>query len=202
MTAEHGSTSSKQLRDLPRLLRIFLKDPIGMMKSPVSISYPAILSLIAGTALISGSLVGLLNRNFVDFLIGVLVFPITSVVMALVFSFFIYYFFSIFQSTLLDFRRLLSMVSLALVPFFLFHSASGYLPPIDLIGFAFTGMLLVVGLIEQFKLNRKLVIRLIAGVGVTFFIIWSIAQIRSGLRGAEDIRAPRSLDEMQRSLKD
>lgn len=191
----------RQIRELPQILKQLLKDPIGTMKSPISMVYPASFSLICGTALVSGAVVGLLSHNFWDFLIGLLVFPITSLVIALVFSFFIYYFFSLFHLTFLDFRRLISVVSLAMVPFFLFHSVSGYLPPIDLIGFAFTGLLLVVGLVEQFSLDRKLVVKLVAGIGVAFFIAWSISQFRSSSEKEERQPVPRSLDELERDIK-
>jgi hypothetical protein len=198
-----ASASQRNIRDLIPFLRSFLINPIGTMKSHIWMSYPANFTLIAGTAIISGSIYGIASRSFGDFIVGLFLFPITSILMALVFSFFIYYFFSLFQSTFLDFRRLLSIVSVAMLPFFLAHAVSGWLPPVDLIGFTFTALLLVVGLVEQFSLQKRVVVKLIGAIGVAFFLVWSVAQIRSGFKMPTEEHAPqpRSLDDLQRDLK-
>jgi hypothetical protein len=73
----------------------------------------------------------------------------------------------------------MSLVCLAVVPYFLFHSVSGYLPPIDLLGFAFTCVLLIVGLVEQFGLERRLCSKLVGSMAIVFFIVWMVSQIRT-----------------------
>jgi hypothetical protein len=167
------------LRELPRVLIRMLKDPLGTVRRPLDFSWPLIVTLLGVSAFVSGAVAGAIARSFFDFLVGILIFPITSVITATVFGFFIYYFFSLFQSTFLDFRRLMSLVSVAVVPYFLFHSVSSYLPPIDLLGFAFTCVLLIVGLVEQFGLERRLCSRLVGSLGLLFFIVWGLSQIRS-----------------------
>ncbi len=180
------------------LLGSFVRDPIGTMRAPLALTWPAIASLVVGSALVSGALVGLISNSFLDFLIGLLLFPLTSLVITLVFAFFIYYFFSLFRSTFLEFRRLASIVSLAMVPYFLVHTFSSFAPPIDLIGFALTGLLLIVGLVEQFSLDRRTCVRLIGGLGIGFFIIWSIVQFQTHAHEkTEEERAPKTLDEMK-----
>lgn len=156
-----------------------LKDPLGTVRRPLDFSWPLILNLLGVSAFVSGAVAGAITHSFFDFLVGVLIFPVTSVITATVFGFFIYYFFSLFQSTFLDFRRLMSLVSVSVVPYFLFHSVSGYLPPIDLLGFAFTCVLLIVGLVEQFGLERRLCSRLVGSLGLVFFLVWVLSQIRS-----------------------
>lgn len=167
------------LRDLPALTVRILRDPVRSVREPLDFSWPLIATLIAAGAMISGGVAGAVARNWLDVAIGLIVFPITSLVCSVVFGFFIYYFFSLFQSTFLDFRRLMSLVVVALLPYFLFHSASGYLAPIDLLGFAFTCVLLIVGLVEQFGLSRRVCSRLIVSLYVLFFIVWSFSQIRT-----------------------
>ncbi len=167
------------LSELPHLVVRMLKDPLGTVRRPLDFSWPLIVALLAGCALISGAVAGAISRSFFDFLVGIAIFPITSVITATVFGFFIYYFFSLFQSTFLDFRRLMSLVSVAVVPYFLFHSVSTYLPPIDLLGFAFTCVLLIVGLVEQFGLPRRLCSQLVGSLGLVFFVVWIVSQIRN-----------------------
>jgi hypothetical protein len=191
------------LRDeLTRFLRIYLKDPVGTLRSPLYLSWPSILSLLAASAMLSGAVVGLLNHSFLDFATGLLLFPVTCVVITAVFTFFIYYYFSFFHSTFLEFRRLYSVVVLAVIPYFVFHSVSGYLSAIDLVGFAIAALLLIVGLVEQFSLDRRTCVRLVGALGLGFFIMWSVSQYRMVKREeAERSAQPRSLDELQREVK-
>ena len=167
------------LRELPRIMIHMLKDPLGTVRRTLDFSWPLIIVILAASALVSGAVAGAISQSTADFLVGIFVFPITSVISAFVFGFFIYYFFSLFKSTFLDFRRLMSLVCLTVVPYFLFHSVSSYLPPIDLLGFAFTCVLLIVGLVEQFGLERRVCSQLVGALGVLFFIVWTISQIRN-----------------------
>ena len=164
-------------QDLPNFFKAFLQNPIGFMRTAFQFTWPGLFVVLAGCAAVSGSISGLISKRFFDVLTGAILFPLTSIISSLVFGFFIYYFFSLFRSTFLDFRRLMSVVAAAFVPYFLFHSVSGYLAPIDLIGFAFTGILLIVGLVEQFGLERRVCSRLVGGLGLVFFVAWSISLI-------------------------
>ena len=130
--------------------------------------------------MVSGAIAGALTHSFWDFAVGLLLFPLTSLIVGFVYSGFIFTFFSIFKSTYLDFQRLHSIVVVALVPYFVLHVFSGFLPPMDLIGFGLTAILLIVGLVEQFGVPRKPVIILVSGISAVFFAIWMIAQIRIG----------------------
>lgn len=177
------STTPAHLRELPVILVSFLKDPLGFVRKPLDLSWPLIVVLLAGSALISGGISGAISHSWIDLFIGLAVFPVTSLVSSVVFGFFIYYFFSLFKSTFLDFRRLMSLVGVALVPYFLFHSVSSYLVPIDLLGFAFTCVLLIVGLVEQFGLERRVCSRLVGTLAILFFIAWSISLIKNSYQG-------------------
>jgi hypothetical protein len=173
------TTASNHLRDLPIVVARMLRDPLGTVRRSLDFTWPLIFVLLGLSALVSGAIAGAITHNYFDFLIGLFIFPLTSVISSIVFGFFVYYFFSLFKSTFLDFRRLMSLISVALVPYFLFHSVSSYLAPIDLMGFAFTCVLLIVGLVEQFGLDKRLCARLVVGLAVVFFIVWTISQIRT-----------------------
>src|SRR4051812_37222203 len=98
------TSGTAQLRDLPFVLARMLRDPIETVRRHLDFSWPLILSLIALAALVSGAVAGAISHNTVDFILGISVFPLTSIATAMVFGFFIYYFFSLFRSTFLDFR--------------------------------------------------------------------------------------------------
>jgi hypothetical protein len=189
-----SNSAPRDIQDLPIVLRQFVLDPVGLLRAPFSMTWRAIFSMQLGLAMISGALVGLISGSFLDFLAGLLIFPIASVGIALIFSLFFYYYFSFFQATFLDFRRLHSITSLAMTPYFVIHLISGFLPPADLIGFAITSVLIVVGLVEQFGLDRRTVARLAIGLGLIFILAWSFAQYRQ--TKLEKTHQSRERDEM------
>jgi hypothetical protein len=192
----------KELGELHRFLLEFLRHPIQGIRHTPPLSWPALFSLQAGAAMVSGALLGVLSKSFLDFILGLVIFPLSSVVLSAVFALFIYYFFSLFHSTFLEYRRLYGIIVLANLPYFIFHVVSGFLPPIDLIGFAFSSALLIVGLVEQFQLEKKIVVRLIAALYLVFFLVWSASLIRSSNRDEAHLRevAPKSLDELEREI--
>jgi hypothetical protein len=165
------------LRDLPTLLKAYALNPVETMKLPMRLEWSASLTIQIGTALISGFLSGASARTNHDFAWGLFLFPLTFLLVGFVFSGFVFSFFSVFHSTYLDFKRLHSVVVLSLIPYFLLHVFAGFLPPIDLIGFALTSMLLIVGLVEQFALERKGAMKAVGGLAAAFFLIWMSAQI-------------------------
>ena len=149
------------------------------MKTPIRLTWTAVTILQIGSALITGAFAGILAKNIWDFLVGLLLFPLTSLVIGFVYSGFLFFYFSIFKSTYLDFRRLYSLVVVALVPYFFVHVFAGFIAPLDLLGFALTAILLVVGLTEQFDLVRKDVGRIVGVISLVFFLVWMAAQIRA-----------------------
>lgn len=192
-----------QLKELPEYLLRFAKNPVQGIRTTPAWSWPATLSVQGGIAAISGACLAVLNQNFFDFLLALFIFPVSSIIISLVMMFFFYYFFAFFESTFLEFRRLYAIIVLANIPYLLFHILSGLLPPIDLLGFAMTALLLIVGLVEQFKVPKKTVVKLVAFIYIIFFLMWINVQIRSTWQPDEKINAtkPESLDKLERDLK-
>ncbi len=165
------------VRDLPSLLKRFIRDPLNAVKNPIRLSWTAALLLQGGGAALSGIFAALIAQSMLDLIISIAVFPVVAVMVCAVLTLFFYYLFAGFTSTFLDIRRLYSLVVMATLPFFIIHAFSGFLAPLDLIGFALSGILLTVGLVEQFKLDRRFVFKLLAWIFAVFFVLWSIVQI-------------------------
>src|SRR5690606_1890108 len=106
-------------------------------------------------SVVSGTIAGLISLKFWNILFGVLAFPFISMTLTLVLSSFIYYYFQVFEKKSVDFVQLLSVVVFANFPFFVFQIASNYVPIISIVGLLFTGMLLIVGLTENFKMTKR-----------------------------------------------
>jgi hypothetical protein len=121
-----------------------------------------------------------MNQNNFDVLVGIFEFPVIDMMIVAITTLFIYYYFANFAATFLDIRRLYALVILANLPYFAIHAFSSYLPPLDLIGFACTAALLTVGLVEQFSLDKRVVIALAGIMSGAFFAIWSVVQLALG----------------------
>ena len=57
----------RHLREIHKVLVVYLRDPIAAMRVPISLSWPALFSLQIGAAMLSGAILGLLNRSFCHF---------------------------------------------------------------------------------------------------------------------------------------
>jgi hypothetical protein len=168
--------ATEHIADLPKFLARFARDPVGQIKEPSRLTWPAAFTLQIVAAIVSGALTAIVEKSALDLVISIFVFPIIMVMIGAVFTLFIYYYFAVFTRTYLDIRRLYSLVVIAMFPYFVIHALSGFLPPLDLIGFALTGILLIVGLVEQFRLGRKPVAQLVGLACVIFFVVWSAVQ--------------------------
>jgi len=160
---------------LPTLLAnliSFLKHPIQEIARVPNWSWTELVFVQVCLTAATGALTGLVSRSFLGVLSGIFLTPILTMVTIAGSALFFYYVFQIFARQTLPFRRLVTVVFFANLPFFLLQVLSSLVPPISLIGFAFSGVILAVGLIDNFQLPRQLVIRVTSLVFVTIFCIW------------------------------
>ncbi|MBL7555352.1 MAG: YIP1 family protein [Bdellovibrionaceae bacterium] len=150
----------------------FFKNPIEHIKRLPRWSLRNILLVHFLFSVVSGTIAGLISLKFWNILFGVLAFPFISMTLTLVLSSFIYYYFQVFEKKSVDFVQLLSVVVFANFPFFVFQIASNYVPIISIVGLLFTGMLLIVGLTENFKMTKRRAIRLVGTLWFLIFLVW------------------------------
>jgi len=160
-------------RDLPRLLARLAIHPVSVMQGNVALTWRAIFTLQAVLAVASGAIVAIAEKSWLDFAISAFVFPLAMIMIVAIFTLLLYYYFALFTSTYLDARRLHAVVAVATAPYFAMHSFSGYLPPLDLLGFAAACVLCSVGLVEQFALGKRPILAFFIFAGLTFFAVWS-----------------------------
>ncbi len=160
------------LENLIKSLIKFLRHPLHEIKHVPDWTWPELIVAQLGVTALTGALTGLVGRNVLGVFTGLILTPILTMVTIAVSTLFFYYLFQVFAGKTLPFRRLATLVFFANLPFFVFQVLSGIVPPISLIGFAFTAVLLIVGLTENFLLPRQLVMRIIAGLYVAIFLVW------------------------------
>lgn len=170
------SPAEMGISQLPRLVARLAFHPVGVMQGRLSLTWGSIFTLQAATAILSGAVVAATEKSWLDFAISLFVFPLTMIMIVAIFTLLLYYYFALFVSTYLDPRHLHAVVAVATVPYFVLHSFSGFLPPIDLLGFAAAAILCIVGLVEQFSLGKRPIFTFFIFAGLIFFAVWSAVQ--------------------------
>lgn len=165
-------SATSPLKEIARKVVSFIKHPITEIQNLPDWSWGRLLILNALFAMLSGILMGFLPPNFYRIAAGILISPLVSTIMNGLMSLFLYYYFQVFEYRTVSFRRLFTQTFFASIPFFLFQTISEYLPPISLLGFALTGLIMVVGLVENFQLEKKRAIKLMSIVIGVVFLVW------------------------------
>ena len=150
----------------------FFQNPIEQIKKIPDWSLRNLLIVHFVFSIFSGLLAGIVSFNKWNVLFGVLLFPFISMVLTLVLSTFFYYYFQVFEKKTVSFLRLLSLIVFANFPFFILQIGSNYLPPISIVGLLFSGMLIIVGLTENFQMQKKRSIRLVGIIWMLILLVW------------------------------
>lgn len=150
------------IKDVFSYLLQFIKNPAEKIKHLPHWSWTSLFILQITLSIVSGVLSGLLKLNDYRVLFGLILMPVVSTVAALLLSTFFYYYFQFFENRTESFRKILTLVILASIPFFIFQILSEYFRVVSLIGFAFTSLLAIIGLKENFRVEKKRAIILVA----------------------------------------
>lgn len=159
-------------KNLIRELIEFIKNPIEKITNLPDWNWPSVFTVQILLALVSGILAGLIKMNFYRMLYGLFLMPIVTTISALLLALFIYYYFQFMENRTESFRKIFILVILSSIPFYIFQIASEYFAPITLIGFGFTSLLAIVGLNENFKVEKKRAYFLIGTLFIFVLLAW------------------------------
>ncbi len=168
----HRQTRAIDFKAIIQFLINFVKHPVKYITEIPDWNLSSLFFIQVSVAIISGVLSGLLKMNFYRIANGIILMPIVSTISSLLLTALIYYYFQFFEEKTESFRKLFSLVITASIPFYLFQIISEYFSPIALIGFAFTSALLVVGLNETFKVQKKRCYQLVGFLFALVLLTW------------------------------
>ena len=169
-----------EILDTKRVLLQFLRHPLKEIKNLPEWDWRRLLFLQISVTAACGALAGLIDKKIsISILVGLITMPMLTLVSLMVSTLFFYYCFQIFASKTISIRRLFTVILFANIPYFIFQILAGYLPPISLVGLAFTAVLLLVGFVENFQIDRKLAIRIIGSLFALIFVLWIWEQVNS-----------------------
>lgn len=183
--------SLQHLIDCRRVLLGYLKNPMEQIGSLPNWNWARIIVTQVALTAICGLLRALVASNgLLGLISGTLANPILTVITSFVSAAFFYYSFQIFANKTVEFRKLYELIFFANIPFYFFLIIVSYVPPIFLVGFAFTGLLLFKGFIQHFELQRKLVTRLISTLFIVLLSLWIWQRM-------ENLRSERAYDSVK-----
>lgn len=150
----------------------YLKHPVEKIKTLPDWNWTTLIVTLVSMSMISGVLTGLVPPNFFRIMGGIVISPLVVGVTTGLGALFIYYYFQVYEKRTCSYRRIFTLLLLANIPFFIFQVGSEIIPPITLVGFAFTALLLAVGLTENFQMEKRRALRLVAILLAIVFILW------------------------------
>lgn len=157
----------------------FFKNPVQFMKNIPEWDWKTLIFIQLIASLISGVISSLINLNVWRILQGILVIPPVSLITAGISSLFLYYSFLFLTQKNLPIKDIFTLVILSNIPFFIFHTLSPFFSPITIIGFLFSALLLIIGLVERFQMPRPLVMKIVGSIWFIYLIIWALGQIEN-----------------------
>ncbi len=189
--------TKKELTGLFNYLWDFMKNPVQEIKNIPNIHWTSLVSFQFCLSLISVVISNLLAPFAITFL-NVIVSLASAIVATGLSSLFFYYFFLIIYEKQLSFLKIFTLVLFAHIPFALFHLAVYFFPPADLIGIGISALLMIVGLVENFKIPKKVAINIMIGLYSIFFIYWAIHLYT--IQKQNDFSVPQDLDQIEKEV--
>ena len=167
------------LREVFSTLIRFFKNPVMVMKQMPEWDWKTLIILQLIISLLSSVIASLVNLNIWQILRGLIVIPPVALATAGVTTLFFYYSFLFLIQQNLPPKDIFTLVILSNIPFFIFHAFSPFFPAVTLLGFLFTALLLIVGMVERFGLPRPLVMKVVGSIWVIYLIIWAFGQFEA-----------------------
>lgn len=189
---------------LRRYLLIFARNPLEKIKHVPSFDWPHLIFFIGALAAMSISLNGIVGQYFnFNMILGVLLFPIASIVVTLILSGFFYYTFLFFLDKKIDFKYLVTVLFFSTIPYYIFEVAEPAFKVARIVGLLFTSVLIIVGLVENFKLNKRFITRLVGAAVVVYFVLWGLSLLNENQsRIQQQDFENYHLDQLEREVKD
>ena len=187
-----------ELRSLFSYLGALIKNPVQEIKRLPTIQWKTLILFQFCLCIFSVVFSNLLAPYAIS-LVHMLIALVSSVRALSLSSLFFYYFFLILYNRELPFIKIFTLVLFAHIPFAIFHLAAYIFPPADLVGLGISSLLMIIGLVENFQIPKKLACQLMLGLYLVFFIYWMTHLItQTDLR---EMSTPQTLDKIEREIQ-
>jgi hypothetical protein len=189
-------------REIILFLPHFLKNPINGMKRVPSWDWPTVLILEILITAATSVLGGILAHHWLAILGGVIFGPIMGLVISFILSGVLYYACLFILRTELEYRKIFTVVVLAKVPSQILSILSPIAKPITLFCLVVTALLLIVGLVENFMLDKKKVTQIVGFIAGFVILAWIYSTVLEATNSHIKVQdyTPESLDQIHKEL--
>ena len=190
--------TKKELTSLFSYLVSLVRNPVQEIKSLPSIHWKTLIIFqfcLCALSVVFSNLLAPYAISFTNIMIAL----VSSVLALSLSSLFFYYFFLILYNKEISFVKIFTLVLFSHIPFAIFHLASNIFPPADLVGLGISGILMIIGLVENFDIPKKLSIQLMLSLYSIFIIYWIVQMI--AFREVHQMSLPQHLDAIEREVQ-
>jgi hypothetical protein len=161
-----------RIKEVLGFMPSFLKNPVEGIKRVPAWDWPTVIILQIFLAGVVFVLNGLLGRQFILAVVGLILGPLIGLAFAFIGSGIIYYAILFILRTELEFKKVFIVFVLAGVPGYLFGIISAFVSPILILSIIFSALLLIVGLTENFLLDRKAITKIVGAAALVLILAW------------------------------
>lgn len=185
-----------------QILPDYLRHPKEVAINSPRWDWPQIFIFQVMVSMICGVLSNLLASRFFAMFFAVVVAPLSSIFIVMIFTGFLFYTALFIWEKELDFQKLYHKVLLCSLPLIFVQIVSGVFPPINLLGLLFSGYLIYWVLLECFYLPKKPVRNLLMFLGTVCVIFWVFQWIefQHNILEMRHKATPKSLDLLEEEL--
>lgn len=193
-----------RFNEVRAFMPIFIKNPLEGIKRVPNWDWWTIILLEVIIGAVCGFLSGIVSRHFLAVFGGLIVGPIMNLFITAVISGIMYYAGLFILKTELDFKKIFIVVVFAELPAQVLSILSPIARPITLICIIVTSLMLIVGMVENFMLDKKKMTQIIGALGGLLVVFWiySVAVEATSTRIKVQDYTPESLDQIHKELSE
>lgn len=191
-----------RLQEALLVLPHFFKNPIQGMKTLPAWDWPTIIILQGAFAAICAILTSAVARNLLGMFTGIIIGPITQLLLISISAGFFYYVFLFFFKRDIPYRQIYLTLVFAAIPAIIVNIVSPILPPAPILGGAASLGLLYVGFVNNFYLDRIKIRNLLGALMVIYCATWAVQLFKSSSRfeRMRERATPESMDILEKEL--
>jgi hypothetical protein len=170
---------NNDIRDTCESILKFLRHPIEQVKFIPDWSWRRVLISICVLSALSGFLKNLIIGSSLIAVLSIISNPILTLLMILTSCVFFYYSLQVFLNKTVDFKKLFVLLFFANLPLIFFQVLAEVIAPVTLIGLLFSCFITIVGIHENFGVEKKWAFRIVGAAYGVLFAVWIAGQIKS-----------------------
>lgn len=167
-----------RLKEIAYFLPKYLRNPIEGIKKVPAWDWQTVVMLAILMSAASSVLSGFVSRSLLSIFFGFIVGPIMGLTINFLVASVIYCACLILLKAELDFRKIFTIIVLSIVPSQVLGILSPVFWPVIFLCIILSAVLLIVGLVENFMLDKRRIIQIVGSMTLVVLLFWSFTVFR------------------------